>query len=173
MRELPYSDGVDSVAGYTTQIDRLLAAACTLFPAGDAPVHGDAEASGSPQLPEGRSGLGAAVGAAVDTHGHITARAIELHELIGQTMRAAAADARGAGTAAAGVRQAAHTAAAAINGATSAPDGTVLLVASMDERLAAMQGHIGDTRQRLGEAAARLAQHTAELAALSPTNPED
>jgi hypothetical protein len=158
---------MDLVRSYAKQVDRVLAAACTLFPGAE--VIAQLEDAPAPTVipPEGRGGLAAGAHSAASSYRTKNARAGAVTaDLRGAAGEAAAAARQGA-QAAAAIRQTAATDAVAITAATHSPEGVVLLVARMDERLAAMQDQISATRSRLESAAERVASHGQELTGIS------
>ena len=75
-------------------------------------------------------------------------------------------DGQQARAAAAGIRETARTRAAGITPETDTPEGMVLLVSSMDERVSAMQQHIAAVREQMRAHAERIRQQAVELAAV-------
>jgi ABC-type transporter Mla subunit MlaD len=157
------------VDDYLAQMDRLLGSACRVFPSNGqgALAATDADTAAGVSPPQGGGGLGRGVEQAAATYHEAGARMGALQEAIRQAVREAATDAHRARSAAAGIRDAARAQAAAIRqAAAQAPEELGALVSTMDDRLAAAQGEIGDTRQRLEAVAARIRQHATELAAV-------
>lgn len=157
----------DVVGGYLAQSDRLLAAACALFPVDRVvpavEVEGDWP---EPAFPEGMSGLVGAAEQASTGYRQAGVRVAELTAALNEAVTAAAQDGERAGAAAAGIREAARSQGTALRPATDTPEGVGLLVASMDERLAAMQEHIVATREQMRASAERIRQCAVELAAV-------
>ena len=160
---------MDFAHGYVAQVDRILAAAASLFPAegrtadlqrDSAPAVGD--------LPEGVSGLTAAAEEAADRYRSDDARASALSDALHSAVKEAAAHARQANESARTISQSAATGARAVLAEGTEPHNLVLLVSQMDDRLAAMQEHIDQTRQRLLAAAQKIQSHGAEMAATRP-----
>ena len=149
------------------QMDRLLAAACAIFPTGEEPVPTARPGQwAEAPSPEGVSGVAAAARRASAGYRDAGARVTALTEALDETVSAAAAQGQQAGAAAAGIRDTARSRAWAIAPSAQSPQGVGLLVSTMDERLATMQNHIAVTRDQLRAAAVRIREHRAELTAV-------
>jgi hypothetical protein len=160
---------MDFAHGYVGQVDRILAAAVSLFPAENqtadlqrapAPAGGD--------VPESGSGLASAAEEAAGRYRSDDARASALSDALDSAVKEAAAHARQANESARTISQAATTGGRAVLAEGTEPHNLVLLVSQMDDRLAAMQEHIDQTRQRLLAAAQKIQSHGAEMAATRP-----
>ena len=157
--------GMDAAQSYVAQVDRILAAAVSLFPA---ETHG-AELQRDPapagrDLPDGDSGLATATGEASDRYRRDDARAVALSDALHSSVAEAVTHARQANESARAIAQTAATGARAVLAEGSDPHNLVLLVSQMDDRLAAMQDHIKQTRERLHVSAQKIAAHQAEIA---------
>lgn len=157
---------MDFAHSYVAQVDRILAAAVSLFPAeshaaelqrSTAPAGGD--------LPEGGSGLAAAAGEAAGRYRSDDARAAALSDALHSSVMEAVTHVRQANESARAISQTAATGARAVLAEGSDPRNLVLLVSQMDARLAAMQDHIQQTRQRLQASAQKIRAHGAEMTA--------
>ena len=161
-----YPGGMEFAHGYVAAVDRILAAAVSIFPADpqSAEVKGDPAALGA-DVPEGRSGLAAAAEEAASRYRHDDARAAALNDALHSEVIDAVSHAHQAIDAARTIRKTATTSARAVIAEGGEPHNMVLLVSQMDDRLAAMQDQIGQTRERLQAAAQRIETHGAEMAA--------
>jgi hypothetical protein len=157
---------MDVAHGYVAQVDRILTAAVSLFPAhtptadvrrATAPTGGD--------IPEGGSRLAAATEEATGRYRSGDARAAALCDAVHEAVTEAAAHASRASESARTIAQAAGTRARAVLAEGSEPHNLVLLVRQMDSRLAAMQEHIDQTRQKMHASAQKIGVHAAEMAA--------
>jgi hypothetical protein len=159
---------MDEVGGYLAHIDRVLAAALALFPDDGEPVRSSGLGGQWPQLspPEGASALAGATEGAAAGYQKAGARIAALTAAIDESAATAVEDGRQARTAAAGIRETARTRAAGITPETDTPEGMVLLVSSMDERVSAMQQHIAAVREQMRAHAERIRQQAVELAAV-------
>jgi hypothetical protein len=162
---------MDDVGGYLAYTERVLAAALAVFPDGE-PVSTAALGGQWPQPspPEGASGLGGATERAAAGYQRAGGRIAELTAAIDAAATAAVDDGRRARAVAAGIRETARTRAAGISPETDAPEAMVLLVQSLDERLASMQQHISAVREQMRANAERIRQHGVELAAVRATS---
>ncbi len=127
---------------------RRAAAQCGAIGRGDLPDGGD-------------SGLASAAGGeAAGRYRSDDARAVALSDALHSSVAEAVAHAQEANQSAKAISQTAATGARAVlaEGGTD-PHNLVLLVSQMDERLAAMQEHIEQTRQRLQASAQRITAH--------------
>ncbi|MGY4646656.1 hypothetical protein [Mycobacterium sp. URHB0021] len=152
--------------GYVAEVDRILAAAVSLFPA----EHQGLELRRDPaptgaDIPDGRSGLAAAAEEAAARYRSDDARATALSDALHSEVRDAVTHAQQANDSARAIRHTATTGARAVIAEGGEPHNMVLLVSQMDDRLAAMQDHIGQTRQRLLAAAQKIQAHGAEMTA--------
>ncbi len=107
--------GMDATQSYVAQVDRILAAAVSLFPA---EAHG-AELQRDPapaggDLPDGDSGLAAATGAASDRYRRDDARAVALSDALYSSVTEAFTHARQARESARAIAQTAATGARAV-----------------------------------------------------------
>jgi hypothetical protein len=162
---------MDDVGGYLAHTDRVLASALALFPDGDAiPGAGLGGQWPQPAAPEGASGLAAATEEAAAGYRQAGGRIAELTAAIDAAATTAIEDGQRARAAATGIRETARTRAAGIRPETDTPEGLVLLVQSMDERLAAMQQHIAAVRDQMRANAERIRQQSVELAAVRATS---
>lgn len=151
--------------GYVAEVDRILAAAVSIFP-GSAAV-ADLRQEPAPigrDLPDGSSGLAAAAEGAAARYRSEDARATALNDALHSEVAEAAAHAQQANDSARAIRHTATTSARAVIAEGDEPHNMVLLVSQMDDRLAAMQEHIALTRQRLEASAQKIAAHGAEMA---------
>ena len=158
--------GMDFAAqSYVAQLDRILAAAASLFPAEshDAELQRSSAPTGG-ALPDGESGLAAAAGEASTRYRRDDARAVALSDALHSSVMEAVTHAREANVSARAISQTAATGARAVLAEGTDPHNLVLLVSQMDDRLAAMQEHIEQSRQRLPESAQKIAAHRAEMA---------
>ena len=162
---------MDEVGGYLAHTDRVLAAALALFPDGErVPGTGLGGQWPQPLAPEGASGLAGATERAAAGYRQAGARIAELTAAIDAAATAAVEDGQRARAVAAGIRETARTRAAGITPETDTPEGLVLLVQSMDERLASMQQHIAAVREQMRANAERIRQQSVELAAVRATS---
>ncbi|KDE97200.1 hypothetical protein Y900_028430 [Mycolicibacterium aromaticivorans JS19b1 = JCM 16368] len=149
---------------YVAQVDRILAAAVSLFPAES--HSGELQRSAAPSggdLPDGDSGLASAAGEAAGRYRSDDARAVALSDALHSSVAEAVAHAQEANQSAKAISQTAATGARAVLAEGTDPHNLVLLVSQMDERLAAMQEHIEQTRQRLQASAQRITAHGADM----------
>lgn len=157
---------MELVHSYVAEVDRLLAAAVSLFPT----EHQLAELRHDPvqavDLPAGGGGMAAAAEEAAQHYRADDARAAGLSEALHDAVKQVSAQAQQDGAAALAIRQTATTDAHAVTSEGAAPHNLVLLVSQMDDRLRAMQEHIDGTRQRFEVAAQRIQTHGAEIAAV-------
>ncbi|KKE98394.1 hypothetical protein WN67_29495 [Mycolicibacterium obuense] len=153
---------------YVAQVDRILAAAVSLFPdQNSAPATEPAEArAAGEEIPEGGSGLAAAAEDAAARYRSDDARAAALSDAFREAVRDAATIATRAGETAQGIARAACAQAEVALGERPEPHNLTQLVRQMDGRLAAMQEHIRYTRQQLEVSAQQINAHAAEMAAL-------
>lgn len=156
---------MSGVNGYLRQVDLLLTAGCGLFPNGSGvpAIDGPVEPSRQVPVPPDSGGLGAALEGVAAGYRQADARISEVSEALWQAMNEAVVEAQRGRDAAMAIRGSARSRAAAIAPATEEPDGLGLLVSTMDERLAAMQGQLRVSRARLLEAAGQIRRHTQEL----------
>jgi len=162
-----YPGRVDVVGGYVQHTDRVLAAACTLFPGADTPPEVSSPDCGEPAaVPEGGSGLGQAADTAAGEYRDAGVRVSAVHGAVSDAVRAAVSEARQAGATAHGIRSTARSHASAMSSSTQSPEGLALLVSSMDAKLAAMQAHVVDVRERAGVTADQLRRHGRDLDAV-------
>jgi hypothetical protein len=156
---------MDAAQSYVAQVDRILAAAVSLFPAEE---HGaDLQRNPAPMggdLPDGDSGLAAAAGEASSRYRRDDSRAVALSDALHSTVTEAVTHARQASESARAISHTAATSALAVLAEGSEPHNLVLLVSRMDDRLAAMQDQIAQTRQRLQVSAQKIAGHRAAIA---------
>jgi hypothetical protein len=156
---------MDAAQSYVAQVDRILAAAVSLFPAEE---HGaDLQRNPAPMggdVPDGDSGLAAATGEASSRYRRDDARAVALSDALHSTVTEAVTHARQASASARAISHTAATSARAVLAEGSEPHNLVLLVSRMDDRLAAMQDQIAQTRQRLQVSAQKIAAHRAAIA---------
>ncbi|HTQ19041.1 hypothetical protein [Mycobacterium sp.] len=160
---------MSGVNGYLRQVDLLLSAGCAVFPngAGVPAIEGAAEPSHQASPPDS-GGLAEALEAAAAGYRQAGARIVALSEALRQELNDAAVEAQRGRDAAIAIRGSARSQAAAIAPGTEEPDGLGLLVSTMDERLAAMQGELRASRARLQQAAARILRQSQELAEIVP-----
>lgn len=151
---------------YTAEVNRLLAAAVSLFPSEQQPV--ELQRGGAPgvDLPDGVSGLAAAAEQAAQGYHNDDARAAGLSDALHDAVKQASDQAQQACAAALAIRQTALTEAQAVTAEGDDPHNLVLLVSQMDDRLRAMQDHIEDTREGFVAAAQRIEAHGVEMAAI-------
>ena len=158
---------MDDVGGYLAYTDRVLAAALAVFPDGEpVPRAGLGGDWPQPSPPEGASALAGATEGAAAGYQRAGARIAALTSAIDEVATTAVEDGRRARAAAAGIRETARTRAAGITPETDTPEGMVLLVSSMDERLASMQQHIAAVREQMRGSAERIREQAVELAAV-------
>jgi hypothetical protein len=157
---------MDFAHSYVAEVDRVLAAAVSLFPAERAAVevHRSPAPAGS-DLPEGDSGLASGTGEAAGRYRSDDARAAALSDALRAAVQDAVAQAQEANESARAISQTAATGARAVLAEGAEPDNLVLLVSHMDDRLAAMQTHIEQTRQRLQVSAQKIEALGADMAA--------
>lgn len=155
-----------SAHSYIAEVNRILSAAVSLFPAENSTVElrrDPAPAGG--ELPEGDSGLASAAEEAAGRYRSDDARATALSEALHGAVNDAATHARQANESARSISQAAATSARAVLAEGPEPHNLVLLVKQMNGRLAAMQEHVDQTRQELQAAAQKIQAHGAEMTA--------
>ncbi|WP_036424913.1 hypothetical protein [Mycolicibacterium vinylchloridicum] len=149
---------------YVAQVDRILAAAVSLFPAQS--DSGELQRSAAPSggdLPEGDSGLASAAGEAAARYRSNDARAVALSDALHGSVAEAVRHAQEANESAKAISHTAATGARAVLAEGPDPHNLVLLVSQMDDRLAAMQEHIEQTRQRLQASAQKITAHGADM----------
>lgn len=154
---------------YVAQVDRILAAAVSLFPdraSTPAALSAPAAVAGGRDVPEGASGMAAAAEDAAARYRSDDARAAALSDAFREAVRDAATVATRAGETAQGIARAAGAQATVALGEGPEPHNLTQLVRQMDGRLAAMQEHIRHTRQQLEASAQQITAHAAEMAAL-------
>lgn len=159
------------VSGYVEQVDRLLAAACALFPADEptpAPAMTAQWVQGQQSPPHGFSALASGAARAADEYGRAASRVVEATEATERVLATAAAQAGEAAATAVSIRDSARGQADAIMPAAQAPDGVDMLVSTMEERLAAMQQLVASTREQMRMAAEQLHRHAGQLGAVCP-----
>jgi hypothetical protein len=147
-------------------MDRVLAAACTLFPNGHVTETHPIDVVGEITVPDDASGLGRAADQAAADYRHGGAHIAALHDLINQTVSAADAEARHGGTWAAAIRDTACAQTSGIAPSIGAPEGLGQPVSLWSNGWPAMRHHIADTRKQLADAAQRIARYTSELDAV-------
>jgi hypothetical protein len=157
---------MESADSYAAEVDRLLAAAVSLFPSEQQPVELQRGAAPGVDLPDGVSGLVAAAEQATQGYHHDDARAAGLSDALHDAVKQASGQAQQAGAAALAIRQTALTEAQAVTAEGHDPHNLVLLVSQMDDRLRAMQDHIEHTREGFAAAAQRIEAHGVEMAAI-------
>jgi hypothetical protein len=158
---------MDDVGGYQAHTDRVLAAALAVFPDGEpVPRAGLVGDWPQPSPPQGAGGLGGRTEQAAAGYQRAGARIAALTSAIDEMATTVVEDGRQARAAAAAIRDTARTRAAGITPETDTPEGVVLLVTSMDERLASMQRHIAAVREQMRTSAERMRQQAVELAAV-------
>lgn len=160
---------MDFAHSYVAEVDRVLAAAVSLFPAEPAAVElprSPAPAGGD--LPEGDSGLASGAGEAAGRYRSDDARAAALNDALRSAFQEAVAQAQEANESAWAISQTAATRARSVLAEGTEPHNLVLLVSQMDGRLAAMQSHIEQTRQRLQVSAQKIQALGADMAATRP-----
>lgn len=151
------------IARHVSHVDRVLLAACDLFPASDDAVLTGHVSVELPVPPSGNGGLAGGVEGSVSDYRARAATAGAVTAGLSATMRDAATTAMQGGRTAASIRQVAATEAAAITAdGLRDPAAVVLLVSRLDERLDAMQAHIAATRAELQSMADHVAGHTNE-----------
>lgn len=157
---------MELVHSYVAEVDRLLAAAVSLFPTEHqlAELHHDPVPS--VELPVGGGGMAAAAEEAAQHYRADDARAAGLSEALHDAVKQVSAQARQDSASAVAIRQTATTDAQAVASEGAAPHNLVLLVSQMDDRLRAMQEQIDRTRERFEVAAQRIQAHGAEIAAV-------
>lgn len=158
---------MESVNSYAAEVDRLLAAAVSVFPA-DPPalieVRHDSVVPAT--APGGVSGLADAVSGAAGDYHSADARASGTSDRLHDVLEEVAAQLRRDAAAASDIRHTAAAGAQAIVGEGQAPHNLVLLVTEMDGRVAAMQEQIELTQQRLAAAAQGIQEQGAQLAVI-------
>lgn len=152
---------------YVSHMERLLDAACAIFPNGDAALP-PTVVDRPPEAPLPDAAGGTALGAAHagQSFDQASARVVALDEALRQTVNDAVAEGRRGAAAAAAIRDGARSDVGAVAPSGQTSDGLGLLVSALDERLAAMQIEISTTRLALQAAAQRLVHTTTELAAV-------
>jgi hypothetical protein len=156
---------MDAAQSYVAQVDRILTAAVSLFPAEEhgADLQRDPAPAGR-DLPDGDSGLAASAGEASSRYLRHDARAVALNDALHSSVAEAITQAQQANESARAISQTAASGARAVLAEGADPHNLVLLVSQMDDRLAAMQDHIKQTRQGLHVSAQKIAAHQAEIA---------
>jgi chromosome segregation ATPase len=162
---------MEPVDDYVQQMDRLLSAGAAMFP-DEQPSVGAEQAANSVSRLDGASGLAVAAHHADARYRAIDTRIAELTASIDEAVKLAAAQAIQAGVHARSIRDTASSQAAAIDSATNSTDGLGQLVATMDERLAAMADHIASSREQLRATGTRIRQLSVELSAAAATRDE-
>ncbi len=151
---------------YAAEVNRLLAAAVSLFPTEQQLVELQRDAAPAVDLPDGHSGLAAAAEQAAQSYRNDDARATGLSDALHDAVKQASDHAQEAGASALAIRHTAATEAQAVTSEGQDPHNLVLLVSQMDDRLRAMQEHIEQARQRFETAAQRIEAHGVEMAAI-------
>ena len=161
-----YPEGMEFAHRYAAEVDRVLAAAVSIFPTSvqGAELRRDL-APADADVPKGRSGLAAAAEEAAATYRTDDARATALSDALHGRVTDAAAHAQQGNDSARAIRQTASAGARAVIAEGGEPHHVVLLVSQMDDHLAAMQDQIGQTRQQLQAAAHGIAALGADMAA--------
>jgi hypothetical protein len=159
-----------SVAEFVTRVDRLLTRAHGLFPAGGGDAGGVFAAGGGgsvPARPAGASGLDVGAGVARGFYQHAQSGLVGLDADSGRAAAGGGAVGQ-AGRAGSGVvRDQARAQAATLAPMTNSAAGMRLVVAAMDERLAAMQQQLDTTSAQNQELATRLRKAAAAYRGLA------
>ena len=151
---------------YAAEVNRLLAAAVSLFPTEQHPVELQRPAAPTVDLPDGGSGLATAAEQAAQGYRDDDVRAAGLSEALYGAVKQASDQAQQAGASAMAIRRTAATEAQAVTAEGQDPHKLVLLVSRMDDRLRAMQEHIEHTREGFAASAQRIEAHGVEMAAI-------
>lgn len=159
-------DRMEPADSYAAEVNRLLAAAVSLFPTEQQPVELQRPVAPAVDLPDGGSGLAAAAEQAAQGYRNDDARAAGLSEALHDAVKQASDQAQQAGESALAIQQTAATEAQAATSEGQDPRNLVLLVSQMDDRLRAMQEHIEHTRQGFETAAQRIEAHGLDMAAI-------
>jgi hypothetical protein len=159
-------DCMEFADSYVVEVDRLLAAAASLFPTEQQLAELQQHPAPAADLPEGGSGLAAAAEQAAQSYRTDDARAASLSGGLHDVVRQVSAQAQQDGASALAIRQTASAGARAVVGEGSAPHNLVLLVSHMDDRLRAMQEQLDTTRARFETAAQQIQAHGADMAAI-------
>jgi hypothetical protein len=147
------------MAEYVANVDRLLTRAHELYsPAGDVAVGGGGGGGSVPAPPAGDSALRTGAGAAGGVYEQTQSGLAGLDAASGQAAAEGGAIAAQGSADSGAIRDAARTQAAAIAPLANSPAGMRLLVATMDQQVAAMQGHLETTTAHNQALATRLQQ---------------
>lgn len=151
---------------YVAEVDRVLAAAVSLFPTEQQRAQLLHDTAPAVDLPGGRGGLAEAAEEAAQLYRTDDARVAGLSDALSEAVKQVSAQAQQGGASALAIRQTAATGAQAVTAEGSAPHNLILLVSQMDDRLSAMQEQIDHTRQRFETAAQRIQAHGAEMSTI-------
>lgn len=159
-----------SIGAYVRLIDRLLAGARPLFADHVGGSTGPGEPRGGLLPPDAESAVRIAVARAGTAFQADRSRAESATSAAADMVASYQAHSEQAGATAAGIRHLAAAQAAAIAPpqTTVPPEAVVLLVRTMDERLAQVQDHLTASRAALNDGAAQLRRYAGDLAALRP-----
>jgi ElaB/YqjD/DUF883 family membrane-anchored ribosome-binding protein len=159
---------MDAAQHYLSEIDRILAAACEIFPDATSPAVTDVSAV-SPAVQQGQGTLVDVTNdrsARYTAWSHQAAAAVESADLAAGEAASIASDGR---VTAQGIRDRAQAEAQARGVGSSAPESLLALVSRMDDALARMQTHILTVQDDLSDRAQRMRSAAEDLSA-DPTD---
>ena len=155
---------MDDAATYAAEVERILAAACAMFPTERGTPPSPAGVLPTPvRSPGGPSELSSAADEAARAYHADQAKSARTVTGIDRVNAQARSIAAGGRDAAAAVRHAASTNSAAVMPIADTPEGVVLLVSTLDEYMAAMQIQIDDVKAQFTAATALMNHHREQL----------
>lgn len=155
---------MDAAQHYLSEIDRILAAACNIFPDATSPTVTDVSTV-SPASQQGQGAIADVTNeraARYTAWTHKAAAAVESADLAAGEAASTASDGR---VTAQGIRDRAQAEAHAREAGSSAPDSLLALVSRMDDALARMQTHILTVQDDLTDKAQRMRSAAEDLGA--------